>query len=118
MGRYRANDDKELLETFIRTFASDAMVHGDYVIAENAEWVLVMRGLTKIPGPRERRYNNAFLSTAEVADAMGVDPRRAGDLLAQLRVNKSKREGYRISELVDAARRVRISLIESDVPGR
>ena len=118
MSRYRANDNKELLETFVRRFASAAMVLGDYVIKENAEWVLAMRGLTKVPGTRERRYNDAFLSTAEVTDVMGVDPRRAGDLLSKLGVNKSKREGYRISELGDTARRLRRSLLKSDEPGR
>ena len=110
MSRYRANDNKELLETFVRRFVSAAMVLGNYLIEENAEWVLVMRGLTEVPGPRERRYNDASL--------MGVDPRRAGDLLSKLGVNKSKREGYRIIELGDTARRLRRNLLESDEPGR
>ena len=112
------NDDKELLLTFIWSFSNSHFFDGDYVIAENAEWILTMQGLTKVPGPGKRRYNDAFLSTAEVANVVGVHPSQAGELLKRLELKKSEREGYRISELVETARRLGQCPLESGDAGR
>ena len=107
------SDDKELLLTFCRAFG-DHIIPSENPEDNSARWLLLRHGLKKSPGPRERRSNDLFLSTVDLAEIMREDPRRVGELMARLGVPKSKREGYRITDLVAVERRVRTELHKSD----
>ena len=47
-----------------------------------------------------------FVSTTEIAAMLSTDPRRVGDLMAQLGVTRSQRHGYRLDELAAVAGKV------------
>lgn len=47
-----------------------------------------------------------FITAADFAKKVGLDPKAVGDILKRLGVRKSQRQGYHLPGIVEAARRV------------